>query len=322
MECVPLEEFLYSPTDPVRLPAFDTKCAALLAHGYKCFAPNRDAPKEAGRLREHRWARRASTQNASLGLHVEAPSRPLLKIAAAALSEEGQARKEFLPLMNKLSQKNKVSILNQVSNIIKPTCIMVYIDIIWNICLDSPGYQSLYMEVIDVIAGSFGSSATVDIRGKLRDRLDAFMDNAAFLPPDDMEKEEYDDFCDYVKWKKRSLALVSMLIMLDKKGLVDGAVRTLADKLIAACNIVLDKTSYETADILLDQLMEIYVNTWSTENSTPTTDAIIGFVQKWVPRVGDMKASTRFKFYTFSETMEKNSRSVNRWRPKSLALSR
>ena len=318
MECVPLEEFLYSPSASVRLPAFDAKCAALLANGYKCFAVTRDAPKETGRVREHRWARRANTHNA--GVHAEASSRPLLKLAGAALSEEGQARKEFLPLMNKLSQKNKVSIFNQVSNIIKPTCIMVYIDIIWSICLDSPAYQSLYMEVIDLISAK--AIGTVDVRGKLRDRLDAFMDNAAFLPPDDMEKEEYDDFCDYVKWKKRSLALVSMLIMLDKRGLVDGAIRTLADKLIAACDIVLDQASYDVADILLDQLMEIYVDTWSAANSTPTTDAITGFVQKWIPKVADMKPSTRFKFYTFSETMEKNSRSVNRWRPKSLALSK
>jgi hypothetical protein len=319
MECVQLEEFVYTGA-PAKLATFESKAAHL--RSFKCFSTP---------IKEHRggeskdavaapkWGRFRKPQP------VTEEKRPIKFVTAT--TEEGLARKEFLPLMNKLTLKNKVSILNQVRRCMKTPFITTYVNIVWDTCLDSPSYQNLYIEVLDII-GTLGQD---QLRNQLLVRLDNYFNKSEYLTPAEFadasepevsegeHTETYDEFCASVKWKKRALGTVSLLILLEQKGLLE-SVQRLSDKLLESSNKYLESGQYELVDSLLEQLLVLYT-TGFTMNKKTYTDNITGFVQHWLNHVEKMKLSTKFKFYSFAETLERNSRSVNRWTSKTRLLA-
>lgn len=291
MDIVPIEEFVRAGL--LRSSVFDAK-AQTLQTTYKCFFL-----KDSGREKERdpKWFRKPSNPP---------PSEEKRPVKFLPTTEEGLARKEFMPLMNKLSLKNKLAILEQIRKIFKPSCVQTYVDIIWSIALECPTYQALYIEALDVICICSGDPRRV--REHVCEKLSLFIDSDGYMPPDAQDNEDYDEFCDYVKWKKKALATISLLMFLEKKGLVEGA-KVLVCKLTQAANIVLEQGVYEKADTLMDMLLSIYSN-------NILQDEITAFAQAWLPRTQQMRPSTRFKFYTFSESMERNSKSINRWTSK------
>lgn len=307
MGSIQLQEFLY--TNAPTLPAFEAK-AAHMRCTYKCFtaAPvSKEPPK---------WSRARARPPQPI---VE-EKRPVKFIIST--TDEGLARKEFLPLMNKLTLKNKVSIFNQVRRCIKPTAIKTYVDIIWETCLNCPDYQSLYLEVLELV-GTLGQD---QIRDNLHDRLHAVFDNSEYLIPADTAadtataEEAYDEFCLGVKLKKRALGTVSLLLLLEKKGLLDAAsTHALSTKLIEASTRYLEQEQYTQVDPLLEQLLVLYTN-WLVTGSA-YADEITEFMRYWLERVEKMKPSTKFKFYSFAEVLERNSRSVNRWTSKTRSFA-
>jgi hypothetical protein len=306
MECIPVEEFLYTTGCVTHSDVFDAKALGLL-NKYKCFFIG---GKGDGRG-DPRWMR------GKTHAHVQEPEKRPRKIVGVPVgsTEDMQvavARKEFMPLMNKLTQKNKISILSQVKGIIKPSSSHIYMDIILNICLQCPEYQTLYMEVIDIITSAY-ASATDGLRHTVQNRFNTFIENSEYVPPDTMDKMEYDDFCDYVKWKKKAIASVNMYMLLEDKGVLQ-TVYDLSLALIGSCDYALNKRDYDKADIILEQLLAIYCHNTSVHKKQ--IDAITGFVSRWMSKTDDMRCSTKFKFYTFSEKFEtKNSLATkeNKW---------
>ena len=317
-----MEEFLSSSL-PTKSPAFEAKAAALIA-AHKCFMIKENGPRDRDRDRdrEPKWMRRPP---------VNAEERRPVRFVPS--TEEGLARKEFMPLMNKLTQKNKSAIMMQIKNIIRPVNVKVYIDIIWGICLDCPMYQALYVEALELVATA--SQDIMGIKKSLNERFCNFIDEEKYIPPAAItptSTEEYDEFCDYMKWKKRALATISLLIILEKTGFVE-AVCLLTKDLLDTCNEYLNAKLYEQADIILEQLMLIYTHGLSNSNTQPKNlsssltpipcpyvDEITTFTGCWLPLTNQMRPSTRFKFYSFAETMERNSRNVNRWTSKTRLL--
>ena len=309
MGSIQLQEFMY--TSAPALPAFETK-AAHMRSTYKCFATpisrGGDQPDAA------RWVRSRQRQTAPSVIE----KRPIK--FTSSTTDEGLARKEFLPLMNKLTVKNKQSILNQVRGCVRSTAIKTYVDIIWETCINCPDYQGLYLEVLDIIS-SLGQD---QVRDNLLIHMNQIFDNTEYLMPaeaaavEQAPEESYDEFCLSVKWKKRALGTVSLLILLEQKGLLD-SVHLLCEKLLVASNNYLEQEEYTLVDPLLEQLLVLYTNGLSsatTSRARGYADEITGFVRHWLERVEKMKPSTKFKFYSFAEVLERNSRSVNRWTSK------
>jgi hypothetical protein len=282
MDCVDLSEFVYSV--PVKSSVHEAKAAALLST-YKCFGT--------GSRKDHKWVRRATATP------LAAPERP--KKFGVVLTEEGQARKEILPLMNKLTDKNRTSILSQIQNCLKPKFASIYIDIVWTISLECPNYQSLYIDVLDIMIKK-GISTVQEFTLQLSRLYADYIDNKCFELEAGVCTQEYDEFCDYVKWKKRTIALIHLLTIIEQKGYLQGAIVGLTSKLIKSCEVALNDTDYDKADVLLDQILEVQGGT--------AMSTISAFVQWWIPQAPLMRPSTRFKFYALQDKYK--------WRPKSL----
>ena len=283
MECVPLSKFLEAA--PGRHPGFDSKVAMLLKNQYKCF--QKESKESKRDTHNGRW----NNKNVST-----TPPRPAI-LAKLALTPEAATKKAFLSLMNKLADKNKDAIFSQVAKL--QPFISIQTDIVWNICLESPSYQNLYIELLDILIGKVENGREL-VSKTLEDRLSQYLETKSYLPPETVDCTEYDDFCDYVKWKKRSLATITLLITLESKGLVV-AMEQLTAKFVESCDNLLVIKDYEKADIVLDQLFQIYTN----KTTVNVVDTITPLIQKWFPDTEVMKPSTRFKFYAFSEFHEK-----------------
>jgi hypothetical protein len=291
MECIPLSEFLYKNAQAI--PAFEAK-AAHMKTAHKCFQASISAAANSGSNTHTKWVRLTE-------------KRPQPKFINST-SEEDLARKEFLPLMNKLTLKNKNSIFIQVRRCIKQAFIGVYIDIVWDLCLNCPTYQELYIEVLDLIR-TLGSEKCKEL---LQLRFDTFMDNKMYLMPEEVlsDQESYDEFCASVKWKKRALSTIQLHILLEKKCLLDSTV-ILCQKILEMSETYMKAGSYTQIDPLLEQLYILYTDNNATQK--PYFDDITSFVQKWLQHADTMKLSTKFKFYNFSEALEKKS-AKTRWR--------
>ena len=307
MECVPLSKFLEAA--PERHPGFDSKVAMLLKHQYKCF--QKESKESKRDTNNSRWASKSVSTT---------PQRPAI-LARQALTPEAATRKAFLSLMNKLADKNKEAIFAQVAKL--QPFIAIQTDIVWNICLESPSYQNLYMELLDILISKVDNGREL-VSNTLKDKLSQYLQTTSYLPPETVDCTEYDDFCDYVKWKKKSLATITLLITLESKGLLV-AMEQLTAKFVESCDNLLVLKNYDKADIVLDQLYQIYIN----KTTATVVDTITPLIQKWLPTTDAMKPSTRFKFYAFSEFQEKtkakatpsedNNNRSNRWVSASLA---
>lgn len=318
MECIPFEEFVY--TTPLKSAVLEAKAAALLVH--KCFCqaketfrdhrrekprPNRD--DDSNRIK---WMKKSSVVHTASNINDVRP-----KLACASCTAD-PAKRKFLPLLNKLTDRNHASIMAQVQELVIETAIDVSqcVDLLWRISLSSPSYQALYADVLNIIASVKGAGI---VQQALTDKYHEFYDVVNnFVPPEDMVHDDYDEFCDYVKWKKQNMAGIKFIILLEKRGYIDGCIANLTKRLLNISDQMLEQEKYVHVDVLLDQLLEVY----SALQSTTECDVITTFVQKWTPVCESFKPSTRFKFYTFTDILEKNSRSVSRWRPKSLLNSR
>ena len=304
MECVPLSKFLEALSE--RNAGFDSKVAMLLSNQYKCFQKEKERDKD----REGKESKRDTSNGRWSKTANAAPIRPaMITRTQQVQTPEAIARKAFLPLMNKLTDKNKQAIFAQVVKLSPSILIQTFI--VWDTCLGSPTYQSVYMELLDILMSKVDDGRDL-VSKYLNEKVTTYFQTSAFLPPDTIEGADYDDFCDYVKWKKQSIATVTMLLLLENKGLII-AVAALTEKLLDSCDSLLTQKEFEKADVVLDQIYQIYIKNTARTNIAP-------FIQKWLPHTDVMKPSTRFKFYTFAEATEKHgNNNSNKWVSASVA---
>lgn len=157
------------------------------------------------------------------------------------------------------------------------------------------------------------SGAKPDAKQTICRSLMGKYDAVEFVPPDSMDKTEYDDFCDYVKWKKMSIATITLLLSLDKKGYTN-VMPSVTESLITLANEALKAAAYDRADLVLDQLYEIYLQGLSVAWNQRKTyiDDISAFINAWIPKSPDMKPATRFKLYAYVDSLEKTYKN-NKW---------
>lgn len=266
------------------------KKAKFLTDTYKCFT-------ESDKFVPNKWAHRKNR------FEPKATERP--RIGNKELSIEAITRKEFMSLMNKLTLNNKNTILKSLKNMIRIEYTDLYIDIIWDLMQRAPDFRNVYFEVLKLFPGE-------SLVKKWNDIWNSYYVQRYWLPAEQIlnDNEDYDEFCDFVKWKKRAIASIHVWIMLFEKDIID-IIDVLICEIVNDCMLEFNKVNYNTkkADSLLEQIL-ILVNFTKTEKD----DHIIELVKKWLPRAEELKPSSRFKLYDINDHLEKKMKSV--YRPK------
>lgn len=123
------------------------------------------------------------------------PNSNRLYIISSNFTEENKSRKQFISLLNKLTESNKISLY---AKLLKPDNMKKELyDIIWEFIKKSP--DNLYINLLY----HYDMQLTID-------KWNNYMDTKVWCPSDNIIQSNiltadatlYDAYCDYVKWKK------------------------------------------------------------------------------------------------------------------------
>lgn len=179
-----------------------------LIESYTCFQDKVDTP--------HRWVS-AKKHKSILPVLKERP-----KIGIQDSSIAATIKKELQSLLNKLTETNFQTILVKVIQLFDMTYVSIFIDIIWSYLQRQPDFQVLYIQMIEKIYEKLSEDSYIEIgivwNGIWRKYLSVkeWKLNKELVET----SHNYNDFCDYVKEKKRSISTIQAWARLINLGIV------------------------------------------------------------------------------------------------------
>lgn len=168
-------------------------------------------------------------------------SHPKLHIIPVDFTEENKVKKVYIGYLNKLTDANREAIMKKVADVLKrfegdDTMTMLLYGIVWDFIKKSQ------MKIYEDILGLFDSQLT--------DRHIAdYVENKRWYPSQELlntnmtstDKDVYDIYCHYVKWKKE-----------------------VTNTIVSVCNLIKDKTALDVLMGDLHELMQSFENRYST----------------------------------------------------------
>ena len=155
-----------------------------------------------GRLGRHHDQRPPREPDRWRPLRGTSPPAVKPRIGPQELSEEQQARKEFLGILNKLSASNATTLIARCAERVRPEFADAYLDLFWEAFLRSADYQPFQVALLTMFQRHF------PVLPALQARIHTYWTNRQWWPTVTLPNEgadDYNEFCDYVKWKKRIL---------------------------------------------------------------------------------------------------------------------
>lgn len=175
-----------------------------LITNYNCFASNYDA--------RSLWEKKkimASKKN-------KTRTRPHL--ISFDFTDEMKCKKEFTSYLNKLTDLNKTIIYNKIKTFLEKIdedIINLLIEIVWNFIKIS--CNNIYIDVLYIFDQKY-------IIKYITIYWDKYNKNIEWLPPDNIlinknlfKDDNYDEYCDYVKWKKYNISITRAWCNIFKK---------------------------------------------------------------------------------------------------------
>ena len=298
---IPLDQFFNKLV--LNSPVFDAK-AQLFKSTYKCFsAPLQPDPPANNRNTGSGWRSRNKPIHAAGSsadaAHRGASVRPKIGIVGALLTPDVKVHREFVALMNKMTHSNKLAVTKTFSASYDANYIEVYVPVVWDMMLRATEYQTLYVDILLIIENAdIGSIWKEYIGGK------------RWLPPADMQvlgpdNTDYDEFCDFVKWKKRAIASVHALLLLSSiKMLENDVIRELTPLLLCDCRQAIDENT-ASANVLIEQIFVLCDKVHGDTQTERDAKALIrDFATTFKARGPDLQPSTRFKIYDLYEKID------------------
>lgn len=223
------------------------------------------------------------------------------------ISKEDHIKRDFLAFVNRLSEANRKNIQTYFENTFQIDFIDLYIRLLWEAMLRCGEYQSIYIDCFEAIYNIVSRIDKQDIfLSKIVQLWVKYYKDQKWLPSEELiNEEDYDDFCDFVKWKKTSLTYIdgfSKFIL--KEWLSVTVYRELLSELLKSIDIYLEKTpeGCKVTDALIDQITTLikYIKIDYNEYLCQYIDKLNENTKKYRP-------STRFKVYDLIDYIRNNS---------------
>jgi len=146
------------------------------------------------------------------------------RIGVRELSREDMVCKDILSHLNKLSKTNVESIIRSLRTSFYIDYLQHYISITWDMMYKQPDFQPLFVMVLNNVRALLVSPTSLsEFDALLTNNCCTFLDDQGWIPPPSIlcHTAEYDDFCDYVKWKKKSQGTLRAVLALMTSHLVE-----------------------------------------------------------------------------------------------------
>ena len=250
---------------------------------------------------QNRWQRSANGKayEPSTSTHKQAQRTDKVKIGVRDLSRDSIARKDFLALMNKLSPHNQNTIMHTLKHVFREDCLDTYVQVLWDQMQRSVAFHELHVLVIHCIQQLVGK--TEDWGQKWKHVWHDYVATSQWVPePHLLVEEDYDEFCDFVKWKKRMIASLHAFQLLDKHGWITNVTSTLVDAILSVLQEELSKcpSGNKVVDAYFEFLMALLKDQASVSPSSKDKLHDLAAVP-----ADPLRPATRFKLYDLQEQL-------------------
>jgi hypothetical protein len=171
--------------------------------------------------------------------------------------------------------------------------------------LRSEDFQHLYIECLEEICKNFENQP--DFNYKLEAIWLLYKKDTKWIPIENLINEkDYDDFCDFVKWKKTAITSIqSFAKCIHKSWLSQTIYSDLINEFIDSIKTFLvdSPEGCKVIDALFDQLLIILEYTSKTED-----DPVYVFISLQLNTTTTYRPSTRFKIYDIKEFLDRKSK--------------
>lgn len=233
-----------------------------------------------------------------------------VKIGCRDLSRENFGRKDFMALMNKMTLANKDTILQSIRNAYRDDCQSIYTEITWSMMQKSPEFHELHLSVLNTIRNITTRSS--DWQNAWCDIGRMFLADKKWIPSDTiLDSEDYDEFCEFVKWRKYTVASIKALCMLEDHQWLDMPFRTsVSMSIMQSVEDTLQKTSPNATNIgdkLTDALIEQLHTIVSLSHHYEGIHRSISdwFDNRVANLLPQLRPATRFKMYDLHELLDR-----------------
>ena len=216
------------------------------------------------------------------------------------------SQREFISLLNKITHDNEVKIITKLKDIITYENISLYIPIIWDMMLRCPEFQNIYINVIDLIRRE---SNTIHI-SEFKDIWIDYKENKKWIPDTSIlpDSSDYDEFCDYVKWKKRSVAAINGFMLLSKNNIVDlNIIKELTPYIIDITHTYINDKELcipvQLISALLEQII-VLLNTLKVYKCDKSKEYISKFIKNNEHLIPELQPLIKFKIYDIIENLK------------------
>lgn len=223
-----------------------------------------------------------------------------LKIGGRDLSKETLIKKDFMSLLNRLSDQNKKQIINQFKTNIVVDFYKLYIRMTWAMILKFPEFQKLYLQLIGVLHEVMENKNLFIEEWILI--ISEYDTKKNWIPVDTiLDDSDYDEFCDFQKWKKQAISATKCFKLLSNNNWISQKIVTnIAEKILEDCNNYFQKNNgigCKIVDSILDQLIEIC--------DIIDDKIIVDFINNWLNDNNiNLRSSTKFKLLDIKEKVE------------------
>jgi hypothetical protein len=301
---VPIDQFLRARAEGAGAPTALTEKAAALRRDFACFSPAAGPPPplNGGNGRGGSFHHGRGGGGRFRHAHHARPNEPartdVVKIGSRELSRENLAKKDFLALMNKLSDQNQRTIYQGIKNVFREDFVALYAGLLWDMMQRGADFTPLYMGAHDALVAV--SKSPDAWKGEWAARWDAFCAAAAWAPAVHLlEEEDYDEFCDFVKWKKRTLGALRAWVSLAERAWVRAdAPSILMDAVTAAFDAEVGRAPIgsKATDAHLEQMLCLIACA-----RPDVAHQCAQWAERHAESAGSWRPSTKFKFWDVRE---------------------
>jgi hypothetical protein len=232
------------------------------------------------------------------------PDKLRIGTCGRELSKEDRMKRDFMSFVNRLSDGNRKNIPTYFKTNLQVEFIDTYIRLIWEAMLRTEDFQHLYIECLQEICMIVYDNNRVDFMIKINDITSKYITDTQWIPSIELINEEtYDDFCDFVKWKKTSITYIrGFAKFINKDWLYVSLYNDLSKNFIDSIHKYLSEIpeGCKVTDALLEQLLVLLEYTKGDQDKET-----IHYINDLHENAELYRPSTRFKIYDIHEFLER-----------------
>ena len=271
----------------------------------------------------HRWGKNNAFIRSNTLPRVSAkPDKLKIGACGKEISKEDRMKREFMSFINRLSEGNRKNIPTYFQTNLQVDFIDIYFRLVWEAMLRSENFQHLYIDCFEAIYTQAYKETDTNVAidgqvitnnnlqqpevfmSKINVLSKTYFDSEKWIPTDELiNEQDYDDFCEFVKWKKTSITYIhGFSKFVNKSWLSTSLYEELSEKLITAIKKYLSEIpeGCKVTDALLEQLLILVEYTKLDQDKD-----INLFIKSLNDKCQQYRPSTRFKIYDIKEYLDR-----------------